>query len=140
MVYLHSKNLMHRDLKPSNIFFTREGRAVLGDFGLATWSTQDSVHSSCLISCLTLGGEEKQQRYRQHTDNLGTNLYMSPELTSGTEYDQKVDVFALGVILFELYFPFHTGMERVKVCCTILCVCLLVCFVVITGFGRSTKV
>ena len=135
-MYLHSKDLMHRDLKPSNIFFTHEGRAVLGDFGLATRFTQDSLHNSCL----TLVGEG-EQRHRQRTANLGTNLYMSPELTSGTVYDQKVDVFSLGVIFFELYFPFHTGMERVKVCCTILCVCLiLVHFVVITGFGRSTKV
>jgi translation initiation factor 2-alpha kinase 3 len=119
VMYLHSKGMMHRDLKPSNIFFSHDGRVVLGDFGLVTRS---SVHNSCL----TPRAEKQQQR--QCTADLGTNLYMSPEMRSTMVYDQKVDVYSLGVILFELYFPFNTAMERVKVCHTIPCVCLSVYF------------
>ena len=51
-----------------------------------------------------------------HTGNIGSHFYMSPEQTLGVRYDQKVDVFSLGVIFFELHYPFHTEMERAKVC------------------------
>lgn len=50
-----------------------------------------------------------------HTGNIGTHFYISPEQMNGLQYDQKVDVFSLGVILFELNYPFVTDMERVKV-------------------------
>ena len=50
-----------------------------------------------------------------HTGNIGTHFYMSPEQMSSFKYDHKVDVFSLGVILFELNYPFTTEMERAKV-------------------------
>ena len=40
---------------------------------------------------------------------------MSPEQMSGIKYDEKVDIFSLGVIFFELHYPFDTEMERVQV-------------------------
>ena len=55
---------------------------------------------------------------------------MGPEQAAGKKYDQKVDIYSLGVIFFELHHPFDTEMERVKVCVLryiifyrILCVC-----------------
>lgn len=51
-----------------------------------------------------------------HTGNIGSHFYMSPEQTLGVRYDQKVDIFSLGVIFFELHYPFHTEMERAQVC------------------------
>ena len=47
-----------------------------------------------------------------HTNNVGTLLYMSPEVENSSKYDQKADIFALGVILFEMSTPFTTQMER----------------------------
>jgi serine/threonine protein kinase len=51
----------------------------------------------------------------QYTSNIGTHFYISPEQLHGLQYDQKVDVFSLGVIFFELNYPFVTEMERAKV-------------------------
>lgn len=51
----------------------------------------------------------------RHTGNIGSHFYMGPEQTAGKKYDQKVDIYSLGVIFFELHYPFVTEMERVKV-------------------------
>lgn len=51
----------------------------------------------------------------QHTEQIGTSLYMSPEQKASKPYNHKVDVYALGIILFELLTPFGTGSERIVV-------------------------
>ena len=48
----------------------------------------------------------------QHTDQVGTKLYMSPEQTSGLPYCEKVDIYSCGIIFYELLHPFATEMER----------------------------
>lgn len=48
-----------------------------------------------------------------HTARVGTHLYMSPEQMNGQNYNYKVDIYSLGIILFELLIPFSTEMERV---------------------------
>ncbi|XP_007952297.1 eukaryotic translation initiation factor 2-alpha kinase 3 [Orycteropus afer afer] len=84
--FLHSKGLMHRDLKPSNIFFTMDDVVKVGDFGLVTAMDQD---------------EEEQ-------------MVLTPMPIHGNNYSHKVDIFSLGLILFELLYPFSTQMERVR--------------------------
>lgn len=86
------------------------------------------MHTLCTYICilcthvsfpLALKGLNDDGR---HTGNIGTHFYVSPEQLHGLQYDQKVDVFSLGIILFELNYPFITEMERVKVCMyVILC-------------------
>ena len=56
-----------------------------------------------------------------HTVDVGTRLYMSPEQLAGGKYDNKVDMFALGLIFIELSYPFATYQEKVKVRCTAIC-------------------
>ena len=109
-MYVHDKGMMHRDLKPSNIFFSLGGEIKVGDFGLVT----SSVYGGLQNSYLTLKGLGDDQ-HRQHTGNLGSHFYMSPEQVSGKRYNKKVDIFSLGVIFFELHYPFLTDMERAKV-------------------------
>ncbi|XP_076990995.1 eukaryotic translation initiation factor 2-alpha kinase 3 [Tamandua tetradactyla] len=103
--FLHSKGLMHRDLKPSNIFFTLDDVVKVGDFGLVTAMDQDEEEQAVLTP---------MPAYARHTGQVGTKLYMSPEQIHGNNYSHKVDIFSLGLILFELLYPFSTQMERVK--------------------------
>ncbi|CAN0029903.1 unnamed protein product [Bubo scandiacus] len=103
--FLHSKGLMHRDLKPSNIFFTMDDIVKVGDFGLVTAMDQDEEEESVLTP---------MPAYARHTGQVGTKLYMSPEQICGNTYSHKVDIFSLGLILFELLYPFSTQMERVR--------------------------
>ncbi|XP_066232988.1 eukaryotic translation initiation factor 2-alpha kinase 3 [Saccopteryx leptura] len=104
--FLHGKGLMHRDLKPSNIFFTMDDVVKVGDFGLVTAMDQDEEEQTVLTP---------MPAYARHTGQVGTKLYMSPEQIHGSNYSHKVDIFSLGLILFELLYPFSTQMERVRI-------------------------
>ncbi|GLH14717.1 Eukaryotic translation initiation factor 2-alpha kinase [Gryllus bimaculatus] len=105
--YIHLEGLIHRDLKPSNIFFSLNGQIKVGDFGLVTTIAKDMSDI-----CET---KTKFDKEGKHTAQVGTQLYMSPEQVEGLPYDYKVDIYSLGVILFELLYPFSTQMERADV-------------------------
>nr|XP_018915176.1 PREDICTED: eukaryotic translation initiation factor 2-alpha kinase-like [Bemisia tabaci] len=105
--YVHLEGLIHRDLKPSNIFFSPNGEIKIGDFGLVT----------AMDGSFPDGQASGGNRYfdERHTAMVGTQLYMSPEQVHGNPYNYKVDIYSLGLILFELLIPFSTQMERWKV-------------------------
>ncbi|XP_055638305.1 eukaryotic translation initiation factor 2-alpha kinase [Toxorhynchites rutilus septentrionalis] len=102
--YVHLKGLIHRDLKPSNIFFSLDGRVKIGDFGLVTDSGDVQYDKENNLPEMT---------NNRHTRQVGTQLYMSPEQLKGLPYDYKVDIYSLGLILFELLVSFGTEMERI---------------------------
>ncbi|XP_063548313.1 eukaryotic translation initiation factor 2-alpha kinase [Cydia strobilella] len=102
--YVHLAGLIHRDLKPSNILFAPDGRVKVGDFGLVTTMGDSSSDGST---------PEQMDVYARHTYKVGTRLYMSPEQLAERPYSYKVDIYSLGVILFELLQPFDTESERV---------------------------
>lgn len=117
--YVHESGLMHRDLKPSNIFFSLDGSVKVGDFGLVTAACLDNSvptrnHSHIDLLEKISSGEVTSNGVKnpRHTNNVGTFLYMSPEQLTGVSYCNKVDVFSLGVIFFELLVAFNTEMER----------------------------
>jgi eukaryotic-like serine/threonine-protein kinase len=89
----HAKGILHRDIKPENVFLLRRKDTdfvKVVDFGISK-----SLHTG--------EGEESTPRLTQTGMVLGTPLYMSPEQARGEEdLDQRIDVYALGVILYEM--------------------------------------
>ena len=86
----HSVGVIHRDLKPQNIMQDRSGRILVMDFGLARTLEGDGMTQTGAI--------------------VGTMEYMSPEQALAKELDQRSDLFALGLILYEMLTgkaPFH---------------------------------
>lgn len=82
--YAHTKNVLHRDLKPSNILLDDDGGAYITDFGIAR----------------VLG--EQQSKGITTQGVVGTPSYMSPEQAQGHPLDGRSDVYAMGIMLFEL--------------------------------------
>jgi len=84
MAYCHKNNVIHRDLKPENILITTDGQPVIMDFGLA----------------LTKGSH--RVTYSNLSATMGTPDYMSPEQVEGQRGDQRTDIYALGIIMYEM--------------------------------------
>jgi len=76
--YIHAHNIVHRDIKAENVLLQREDCAIVADFGLATWIT-----------------DEVQMARR-----CGSPGYVAPEVCLGTPYGFKVDVFGAGIVLY----------------------------------------
>ena len=77
----HRADLVHRDIKPENILLANDGRIKVGDFGLARASTANTATGKAL---------------------LGTIAYLSPELVTRGQADKRSDIYAVGIMLFEM--------------------------------------
>ena len=83
MKTLNSKGIMHRDIKPSNMFiYEKDDKRIikLGDFGCSIYKNENK------------------------SEQIGTYLYSAPEVIKNLEYDDKCDLWSLGISFFELYF------------------------------------
>ena len=81
----------------------------IGDFGLATEMT---TRDKCKGVNSTHNNFNATHDSVKFSEYVGTPLYQSPEQTEGLNYNQKVDIYAMGIILFEMCGAFKTGMER----------------------------
>jgi Tol biopolymer transport system component len=97
--YAHDKGIVHRDLKPANVKVSAEGSVKLLDFGLAKAFTEQSAISGTdrpeQSPTLTIGAT-------QVGVILGTAAYMSPEQAKGKTVDRRADIWAFGVMFYEL--------------------------------------
>ena len=95
--YLHTRTppIIHRDIKPENILLDQDGRCKLADFG---WSNFDD-------------GRKNRETY------CGTPEYLAPEMVTKSGHDESVDIWALGVLLFEMLTgrtPFNFTGDRIQ--------------------------
>ena len=91
---MHSAGLIHRDIKPANILIGFDGTAKICDLGFATRS--DKV---------------KEDRFV----NVGSPLYMAPEVMKDNQYSSKADIWALGVLMLEMInggLPWDKSKEK----------------------------
>lgn len=91
----HRAGLVHRDIKPENVLVSRDGSIKLADFGLARAATHHSGTSTL----------------------MGTVAYISPELLSGDGADERADIYATGILLYEMLTGVqpYTGDSPVRV-------------------------
>ena len=101
----HEKGIVHRDLKPANIKLTPEGKVKVLDFGLAKAmappggaSTADLARSPTMMNSPTMTATHGTQL----GVILGTAAYMAPEQARGGAVDKRADIWALGVVLYEM--------------------------------------
>jgi serine/threonine-protein kinase ULK/ATG1 len=78
--YLHSLNLIHRDLKPHNILLSKNGNIKIADFGFVKDYTENNMFDTL----------------------CGSPIYMAPEILQYKKYDAKVDLWSIGIILYEM--------------------------------------
>ena len=98
----HAEGTIHRDLKPENVMRTVDGRVKILDFGLAR---TDVLAADVLVPALTMTGVV-----------MGTPAYMAPEQLTRLPVDARTDVFAFGVLMYELAsgaHPFHGDRVRI---------------------------
>ncbi|CAR24882.1 serine/threonine-protein kinase GCN2 [Lachancea thermotolerans CBS 6340] len=106
--YIHSQGIIHRDLKPMNIFIDESRNIKIGDFGLAK-----NVNKP--VDLLRMDSHMSAASAEDLTSAVGTALYVAVEVLSGSgNYNEKIDMYSLGIIFFEMVYSFNTGMERVN--------------------------
>jgi serine/threonine-protein kinase len=79
--FAHSRGIVHRDIKPHNVILSDEGRVTVTDFGIARAGASDMTHTGSI---------------------MGTAQYLSPEQAQGQPVSAASDIYAIGVLLFEL--------------------------------------
>ena len=112
----HGAGVVHRDIKPDNIYVTDSGRVKILDFGIAKLR-RDAPGDGDIGSAATIGGHSGSTSATGTGMVIGTPGYMAPEQVAGGAVDVRADLFALGVVLYEMLarrrpFESETNVEE----------------------------
>eukprot|EP00756_Hemistasia_phaeocysticola_P021425 Hpha_TRINITY_DN15774_c3_g1::TRINITY_DN15774_c3_g1_i1::g.40593::m.40593/K08857/NEK1_4_5; NIMA (never in mitosis gene a)-related kinase 1/4/5 len=95
LYYVHSMRVLHRDIKSNNIFLSEKGRMIkVGDFGISKQLDESTEFARTII---------------------GTPYYLSPEIVDGRKYNSKSDIWAVGVLLYEILtfeYPYQAATQQ----------------------------
>jgi serine/threonine protein kinase/tetratricopeptide (TPR) repeat protein len=119
----HDAGVVHRDLKPANIMVTPDGEGLVMDFGVAR-STENPITAAEASNAAVAGGDALATLVAAHGAThpsaetmsgmvVGTIEYMAPEQSRGEAVDQRADIYAFGLILYDLLLG-RTRAERMK--------------------------
>ena len=103
--YIHKKGVIHRDIKPKNILIDNNMKIKLGDFGIAALIFEKNKKDNIYLNA-EYNIEENEYLFYNQTI-VGTMNYMAKEMIEKAEYDQKCDVYSMGVTFFEMMY-FHS--------------------------------
>lgn len=116
-------SIIHRDLSLRNVFIAKDNKVKIGDFGLATKRHNIIPLLSSPLPCkptitfdepdfFSLEDDVSIGSAGELTHGLGTKTFAAPEQMSNLPYDQKADIYSLGLIFFALFYPTQTLSER----------------------------
>lgn len=103
--HIHKEGVIHRDIKPLNIFIDDNMKIKIGDFGISALNPSQYKSHKFKYS----DGTYITDNLISHNTVLGTEGYLAKELKENGEYDQKIDVYAMGNTFFELVY-LHTSL------------------------------
>ena len=115
LVAAHTAGVVHRDLKPANIMIDRAGDALVMDFGIAR-SSGDQKPAAAGAGFLPAGMKLSASAVgaTRHGAVMGTVEYMAPEQARGQEVDQRADIYALGLMLYDMLAGRTRRSERTE--------------------------
>ena len=106
LTYLHNQGVIHRDIKPGNIFIDDNRNIQIGDFGISAVMKESQAKN------ITDDPQIQKALILIPGEIIGTNQYMPPEVENGELYDQRFDVYSLGICFYALCFynvPYING-------------------------------
>ena len=108
--YIHSMGVIHRDIKPENLFIDSNMSIKLGDFGVSAVNNNDEDNRYLNAQYNPF---KQKENLMCHGTSVGTMEFMAEEIKKANEYDQRVDVYSMGISFFSLCF-FYLPNNKIK--------------------------